>query len=39
MVECYEVDDDGDFLEGSDYYSAYEFIFNEEEDKINIKLS
>lgn len=39
MVECYEVDEDGDFVEGSDYYSAYEFIFNEEEDKINIKLS
>lgn len=38
MVECYEADEDGEFVCGSDYDSIYQFQFDEETDNIIIKL-
>ncbi len=38
MVECYEADEDGEFVSGSDFYSAYDFAFDTETDTIKIEL-
>lgn len=38
MVECYEADEDGEFVCGSDYDSAYNFEFDEETNNVKVEL-
>jgi hypothetical protein len=34
FIDCYEADEDGEFLSGCDYISAYEYKFDNEIDDI-----
>lgn len=38
MVECYEEDEDGEFVKGSDFDSTYNFMFDTETDTIKVEL-
>lgn len=37
MVECYEENEDGEFVSGSDFDSVYDFAFDAETDEIKIE--
>lgn len=38
-VECYKVDDEGEFLDGSDFDSVYNFAFDDEINDIKTELN
>lgn len=38
VIECYEVDENGDFISGSNFDSVYNFKFDSENDDIIVEL-